>query len=411
VFIGYMRDITERKRAEAERGRLEAQLRQAQKMEAIGHLAGGIAHDFNNILTGVMGYVAMASERAGRHGDERLGRYLDRAHRSGQRAQDLIRQLLTFSRGQRGEPRPLDLAALVRDAVGLLGSTLPSSLELSLDLPEDLPPVNMDPVHVEQVLMNLCINARDAMEGTGHLRVAVAARHLSEAVCASCRQPVRGRFVELAVGDSGPGIAPAHLERIFEPFFTTKAVGKGSGMGLSTVHGIVHEHGAHLVVDTAPREGTVFRVLFPALDGPGARSGGAAEAGTGSAPVPGGLQGRVLVVDDDESVSELMQDLFESWGLEVVVARDGAAGLEAFSRDTRGFDLALLDQTMPRMTGLELAGHLLALRPRLPILMYTGYSEHISERRVKQAGVHALLRKPVDPALLYARVRDLLGAS
>jgi PAS domain S-box-containing protein len=408
IFIGYLRDITERRQAEEERTHLEAQLRQAQKMEAIGHLSGGIAHDFNNILTGILGYVALAQERSEDVGDGRLGRYLERAQQSAQRARDLIGQLLTFSRGQRGAPRPLALAPLVEQSVQLLGSTFPATLAIRTDLDGAAPAVMLDRVQADQVLMNLCINARDAVGGSGRVDIGVRTAHQRRAVCASCRQSVDGEFVELSVRDTGPGIAREHLDRLFEPFFTTKAPGKGSGMGLSTVHGIVHEHGGHILVDTAPGAGAMFRVLFPPLDAPAE----AAPGGRKPAPPPGRgvpLRGRALVVDDDEAAGEFIVDLFESWGLEVVAARNGSAGRAAFDAQPHAFDLALLDQTMPGMTGLELARHLLAQRPALPVILYTGYSEALSEARARAAGVRALIRKPVDIEALLRLLKDCLA--
>jgi two-component system cell cycle sensor histidine kinase/response regulator CckA len=220
-ILAVTRDITERKHAEEERVQLEGQLRQAQKMEAIGQLTGGIAHDFNNILTGTLGYLAMARERADVHGDTKLAKYLDRAERSGQRAKALIQEMLTFSRAQRGEPRSVQLGTQLIEAVKLLESSLPSSLEIRTDLGSDVPCVLLDPLHLEQVLMNLCINARDAMAGKGTLQVSLGNATCSGDVCSSCHQPVAGSFVELAVSDNGPGIPPKVLERMFEPFFST----------------------------------------------------------------------------------------------------------------------------------------------------------------------------------------------
>ncbi|HXV07131.1 MAG TPA: PAS domain S-box protein, partial [Burkholderiales bacterium] len=248
--LAIVRDISARKRAEAERAQLEGQLRQAQKMEAIGHLTGGIAHDFNNILTSIMGYLVLAVERQTEIGDARMGRYLDQAHVASTRARDLIQQMLTFSRGRRGEPRALALPPLVKEAVKLLRSTLPSSIELDTELSVEVPAVLLDPVQVEQVLLNLCINARDAMSGAGQIRVRVGTVDDRGRTCTSCRKPLpSGRLVELSVRDTGSGIRPEVIDRMFEPFFSTKEVGKGSGMGLATVHGIVHEHGGHVIVD------------------------------------------------------------------------------------------------------------------------------------------------------------------
>ena len=407
VFIGYLRDIAERRSAEEERSLLEAQLRQAQKMEAIGHLSGGVAHDFNNILTGIMGYVVLAEERAAPLGDDKLQRYLERAQQSGQRARDLIRQMLTFSRGQRGEPRPLSLAPLLKESVKLLASTFPATVELRTEFAADLPPVLLDPVHADQVLMNLCINARDAMECEGMIQVGLRRIQLTRAVCASCRQTVNGEFVELSVRDHGPGIPEEHLDRIFEPFFTTKDVGGGSGMGLSTVHGIVHEYGAHILLDTGPGTGAAFRVMFRPLATAQRPLEPVATVGAGPA-TERRLSGRVLLADDDEAAGGFMEDLLDSWGLEAVWVRNGREARNVFALDPQGFDLAVLDQTMPGMTGMDLTKHLLAFRPTLPVVLYTGYSERLSEQNARAAGARALLRKPVDVHGLFELLASLL---
>jgi PAS domain S-box-containing protein len=409
IFIGYMRDITERREAEDQRRQLETQLQQAQKMEAIGQLTGGIAHDFNNILTAMSGYVVLAREYVESLGDEKLSRYLDRAQRSGLRARDLILQMLTFSRGQRGERRPVDLVQLIREWVGLLDSTLPSSVEIKTDLDPQVSSVLLDPVQIEQVLMNLCINARDAMQGHGTLTVSL--RHVihGNAVCASCRLPVAGEFVEIAVCDTGSGIPQEVQERMFEPFFSTKEVGQGSGMGLSMVHGIIHEHEGHLLIDSRPAEGTALRVLLPPLAAADAieEAGESTDVKNDSLP----MDGQVLLVDDEPTVSEFMQDLLESWGLTVSVFNSSVDACAGFSDDPDRFDLVILDQTMPRMTGAEVAQHLLKLRPALPVVLYTGYSEEVSDELVSQLGIRALVNKPVDAARLHDLVRDLLAGA
>jgi PAS domain S-box-containing protein len=411
IMVAAIRDITERRRAEGERGRLEAQLRQAQKMEAIGHLTGGIAHDFNNILTSILGYIVLGEERQADVGDAKLGRYLEQAKLAAQRARDLIQQMLTFSRGQRGERKALSLPPLVQESVKLLRSTLPATIELATDLAHAVPPVMMDPVQIEQVLLNLCINARDAMCGVGEIKVAVTLIDSGKATCASCRQQVAGRFVELAVYDSGPGIPADVMDRMFEPFFTTKEVGRGSGMGLAMVHGIVHDHGGHIVVDTSPETGTVFRLRFAAAGAagagaePGARDGGAA---TRRRPQ---LAGRVLVVDDEQMVGEFMAELLGNWGLDVVVKRNPVEAETWFEHNPDGADLVLTDQTMPKVTGLELAGRLTAMRPGLPVILYTGYGDNITEEDLARSGVRALLRKPVEPETLLAVLRAHLPGS
>jgi len=410
IFVGYLRDITERKAAEEQRLRLETQLRQAQKMEAIGQLTGGIAHDFNNILTGVMGYLSMAQDRVKGYRDAKLDKYLSRAERSGQRAKELIQQMLTFSRGQRGEARSLQLAPVLREAVRLLGSSLPSSVEIRTDLAADCPCVLVDPLHVEQVLMNLCINARDAMQGKGTLKITLRSASCRGCVCASCHQPVGGAFVELAVQDSGSGIAPQVLERVFEPFFSTKEVGKGSGMGLAMVHGIVHEYGGHIHVDSNPGSGTTVRVWLPAWFPAGAQVPAecAVDGAEPEHPAPG-LRGRVLLTDDEPSVREFMEDLLASWGLDVSLAETGARACELFAAEPDRFDLVVLDQTMPRMTGLEAAEELLRLRPGMAVILYTGYSEHITETQVSAVGARALVRKPLDIPAFRILLEELLG--
>src|SRR6202008_68318 len=224
--LGMARDITSRRHSEAERERLESQLRQAQKMEAIGHLAGGIAHDFNNILTGIQGYAQLAAERPAVAADAKLASHLDHLELACNRARELIQQMLVFSRGRRGTPRAGALAALGRQAVRLLRPPLPATLEIVPEFAADLPGALLDPVQAEQVLMNLCINARDAMQGRGSVQVGLSRVAMDGAVCASCRAAVRGEFVELSVADAGPGIAPEAMERMFEPFFSTKESGR-----------------------------------------------------------------------------------------------------------------------------------------------------------------------------------------
>jgi len=402
--LAIVRDISARKQAEARREQLEAQLRQAQKMEAIGQLTGGIAHDFNNLLTSIMGYVVLATEREAGHGDAKLAKYLEQAHLSCVRARDLIQQMLTFSRGQRGEPRPLSLPPFVKESVKLLRSSLPATIEIETDLGDEIPAVLLDPVQLDQILLNLCINARDAMGGIGIIRVAAHPLPTKDLVCTSCRQVISGNFVELRIADTGPGITPAVIDRMFEPFYTTKEVGKGSGMGLATVHGIVHEHGGHVIVDTAPGRGATFRVLFRPLQAAGDVLAPAEAQRRGGAPRQS-LQGRVMVVDDEESVAEFMRDLLESWGLEVTAVTNPTDARQLFAGDPAHFDLVITDQTMPRMTGIDLAREMLATRPDLPVILYSGFGEGIAQEQTLAAGIRALVKKPVEPQALFSLLK------
>jgi len=406
--LSIVRDLTERRLEERRRAQLEAQLRQAQKMEAIGHLTGGIAHDFNNLLASILGYIVLASERQAGGGDAKLGQYLQEAQLSCERARVLIRQMLTFSRGQRGEPRPVALSGAVREATKLLRSTLPATVEMHTELDTELPAVLVDPVQLEQVLMNLCINARDAMRASGTLRVSTGWRSGWRGICTSCRQSIEGSFVELAIGDTGPGIDAGVLDRMFEPFFSTKEIGKGSGMGLATVHGIVHEHHGHVVVESQPGRGATFRVLLPPL---GPEVGGG-EAGASRNADPDAqrakLDARVVLVDDESSVLGFMRELLESWGLRVSTFFDAEDARRQLTDGGFELDLLITDQTMPRLTGTELARAVATVRPQLPILLYSGYCDAVAAHGSEIAGVRAVLEKPIDPEELYRHVSALV---
>lgn len=410
MFIGYLRDITDHKQAEEQRIRLEAQLRQSQKMEAIGHLSGGIAHDFNNILTGVMGYIVLAAEKSEQYNDEKIAKYLTHALRSGQKARDLIQQMLTFSRGQRGEPRPMVLTPLIKESIKLLESTLPSSIEIKTNCDFQLPQVNVDPVHIEQIIMNLCINARDAMQSSGQLSISARQRHCSDCICSSCQQNIEGDFVELVVSDTGTGIPKDEIGRIFEPFYSTKEVGKGSGMGLSTVHGIVHEYGGHIGVESSSGRGTSFHIFLPPIkhevtvnnsesDQPSINNNRKA------------LHGRALLVDDETSVSEFMEDMLENWGIDVYGFNSSLEAKEFVEANPDAFDLIILDQTMPQLTGIDLARHIVGVNPQVPIILYTGYSEDISNSDIEILGIQALVKKPIDVEEFYQLTKSILNST
>jgi PAS domain S-box-containing protein len=411
IFVGHLRDISARRAAELERSALESQLRQAQKMEAIGQLTGGIAHDFNNILTSVMGYVVLGQERADMLGDPPLVRQLGQAHLAAQRARDLIAQMLAFARRQKSDPRPLALTPLARQTLRLLRSTLPSTIELDaqwLDADENGEDawVLADPVQVEQILFNLCINARDAMEGSGRITVRLG-RHMAGNTwhCASCRQSIgTGPWTALSVADTGVGIDASLRDRIFDPFFSTKAPGKGSGMGLAMVHGIVHDYGGHILVEEPPTGGAAFTVLLP----PAAPGGGAASANVPDRVGVSRLRGRVLLVEDDLTVGDYLREQLDAWGLAVTLARDPVRALEVIADAAQSIDLVLTDLTMPQMTGLELARQAHALRPALPLLLYTGDARAIPPAELEDTGVRAVLRKPVDAAALRSAIRELL---
>ena len=406
LYVGHLRDITSRKHAERQRSELEAQLRQAQKMEAIGQLTGGIAHDFNNILTSVTGYIVLAAERAAAVGEATIARQLEQAQIAADRARDLIAQMLAFARRQRSERRTLTLANELGQSAQLLRSTLPSSVRLQTELDRATPLVRGDSVQIEQVLFNLCINARDAIAGAGTVTIGLGAAPVS-GVCASCRSPVHGHWVVLSVSDSGDGIPAPVRARIFEPFFTTKEVGRGSGMGLAMVHGIVHDHGGHLLLDDREGGGTRFSVLLPAMASDAAEAPRSGGPGVATAP----LAGRVLLVEDEAMVGAFMSELLAGWGLQVTHCADPLEVERLLADAGTGprIDLVLTDQTMPGLTGLALAERLQQLRPGLPVLLYTGFGEGLDEVEVGRAGVRAVLRKPVDRSELRSALATALA--
>lgn len=404
LYIG--RDITGRVAAEQRRGELERQLRQAQKMEAIGQLTGGLAHDFNNILTSVLGYVEMAQGRPAVRDDAVLAHDLSQARLAAERAREHVAQLLAFSRPRRGERRLLAPAEVTAEVLQLLRPNLPSSIAVDCNAAA-VPPVLADPVQFEQVLLNLCLNARDAIGEHGTIRLGVG-HAAASGHCASCSQRLDGRrWVVFDVADDGSGMTQDVVDRMFEPFFTTKEVGRGTGMGLAMVHGIVHDHGGHIQVATEPGRGSSFKVLLPApeaetdaIDRPSP-----ATAMAGAAPP---LHGCVLLVEDEPIVSGFMGDLMRGWGLDVVVEHDPLSAARRLATPQECFDLLLTDQTMPGMTGLVLARHAHTQRPGLPVLLYTGNAFDIGEEELADSGVTTLLRKPIDTAALRPLLGELL---
>jgi len=409
-----VRDATERTAAEQRRAELERQLRQAQKMEAIGQLTGGLAHDFNNILTSVIGYVGMAQERPAASDDTALARQLAQARLAAERARDHVAQLLAFSRPQRGERRLIGAAHAARQALQLLRPSLPSSIAVECSEVGDsadlaVPPVVADPVQLEQVLFNLCINARDAIRAHGTIRVRIGHSGAAGAHCASCSARIDGTaWVWVEVADDGCGMPPEVLERMFEPFFTTKDVGRGTGMGLAMVHGIVHDHGGHIEATSTPGQGSAFRVLLPAASDGAWAAPPAPQSPSRAAPQPA-LRGRVLLVEDEAMVSVYMVELLTGWGLEVVAHQDPHAAAERLA-GPEPFDLLLTDQTMPGMTGLALCAFAKARRPSLPVLVYTGNASEMSSAELGRCGARALLRKPIDAAQLRTLVSETLSS-
>jgi PAS domain S-box-containing protein len=376
----FVRDITERQE-------LEAQLRQAQKLETIGTLAGGIAHDFNNILGPILGYTDMLldDQEDGSPIKADLGHILKAANR----AKELVQQILLFSRQGEQERKPTQIHLIVREALKLLKATLPSTIEIRQSIDPECGAVLADPTQIHQVLLNLCTNAQHAMrDSDGVLTVGLESFEADEEFVRVHQGLEKGGYVRLIVSDTGHGINASSLEHIFEPFFTTKVVGEGTGLGLSVAHGIVVRHGGTIAVESAPEVGTSFHVFLPSVaEGP---------AETTSAAVPHtGLNATVLYVEDQQDVAEVGRTMMERIGYKVTLASSGTDALERFREDADRFDLVVTDQTMPGMTGVDLARELLRFRPDLPVVLMTGFSDTVTPASARNLGIRGFIRKPI----------------
>jgi two-component system cell cycle sensor histidine kinase/response regulator CckA len=401
-FLGTTRDMSQWKRAEEERDRLRAKLHHAAKMEAVGQLAGGIAHDFNNLLT-----VILSGAEALRH-DMKAGgppdaEIIDEIAAAGARGRDLTRQMLAFARRQVIAPVPLDLNALVRGSENLLRRVLGEDVELEVSLEPDLWVVRCDPGQIEQVVLNLVVNARDAMPGGGRLSIRTANVEVDERLTASRPWLRPGAYVRLSIRDSGQGMGPEVKAHLFEPFFTTKAVGKGTGLGLATVYGIMKQNDGYVLVDSEPGRGTVFELHFPQVAG---RAAGAEASARADPIAPTGSE-TVLVVEDDPQVREVTVRCLRSGGYRVLEARDGREALDIAALEER-LHLLLTDVMMQGLDGRAVAGALRRDRPGLRVLYVSGHAEEVIVRRgVLEAGIE-LLAKPFTPSALLARVREIL---
>jgi two-component system, cell cycle sensor histidine kinase and response regulator CckA len=364
--IWVIRDVTEHVR-------LEEQMRQTQKMDAVGQLAAGVAHDFNNLLTAIQGFTEQALYQTT---DSAVRPLLEPVLSSAKRAAVLTRQLLLFSRKQAVNILPVDLASLMGDLKPVLRRLLPENIELVWDLPESLPPVRADSANVEQVIMNLVINARDCLPPKGgNIRIATGLREFATAEETRHVDGRAGRFVVIQVADNGSGIPPEVLPRIFEPFFTTKDVGKGTGLGLSTVYSVARQHEGWIDVQTAVGKGTTFTVFHPIITLEGAEP--SESEASHHRVLPSGLK-RVLAVDDDPSIQSILQLILETNGIEAVMASDATSALKIWRDNDGKFDLLITDVVMPNgYTGVELARTLRHREPNLKVILMTGYSSDL----------------------------------
>lgn len=375
--------------------------RQNHKLQSLGTLAGGIAHDFNNILSGIVGYTELARTVAPEEGP--LRNYLQELTQAGKRATELVRQILTFSRRGEGKLVATQLPVIVKEVLQLLRSTLPTTIELKRDIEEDVNPVLADPVQIHQIIMNLCTNASHAMEPDGGvLTVTIRPAELPSRFFQRNRDAIPGEYLEMSVSDTGTGMTQEVMSSIFDPYFTTKPPGQGTGLGLSLVHGIVKDCGGQIAVESTPGRGSTFTIYFPTV----ARNSGA-EAGEAPLCLLGGTE-TIMVVDDEPVVLKVIRTFLEMQGYKVVTETNSQVALNIFRNNPEGIDMLISDVTMPHLTGDRLARECLKVRPDLPVILMTGYTDLVSEQSVKRDGVRALLMKPLAGRAFLGQVRHLL---
>jgi PAS domain S-box-containing protein len=393
-------DITEQKTAEQEHRDLERMLQQAQKMEAIGTLAGGIAHDFNNILSPILIQTEMALLDL--PSDSLIRLNLEDVLDAGNRARDLVKQILAFSRQSEEERNPFKVGPVVVDALKLLRATLPVTIEIKQNIEAESDMVMADATQIHQVLMNLCTNASHAMQKKGGLlAVGLERVYLDASAATAIHELEPGSYLKLSVRDTGEGMDRITQERIFDPYFTTKKKSGGTGMGLAVVHGIVRSYEGAITVESNLGKGTTFCVYLPCLERESPMKAVETE------PLPSGNE-RILLVDDEKAITDATQQMLERLGYQVVARTSSIEALEVFRLQPDSFDLLLTDQTMQGMTGEDLAKKVMAIRSDIPIVLCTGFSHNINEEKAKSMGIREFIMKPVLIREMAAIIRRLL---
>lgn len=385
-------DVTETKK-------LQSQVQQSQKMESIGTLAGGIAHDFNNILSAVIGYTEIALDETDQ--DTSLYQNLEQVLKAGERARDLVQQILTFSRQTDQELKPIQVKVIIKEVLKLLRATLPATIEINMDISSESA-VLADPTQIHQVLMNICTNAGHAMqEKGGTLGISLNNTELDSYFMAKHPEIKPGPYLQLTISDTGHGMLPEVLERIFDPFFTTKEKGEGTGMGLAVVHGIVKSHSGTITAYSDPGKGSTFNIYLPVI------AEDPASAIRKKELLPTGTE-HLLLVDDEEAIVNYEKQALESLGYRVVAKTSSIEALELFKAQKDRFDLVITDMTMPQMTGENLAKELMKIKPDIPVILCTGFSTKIDEKKAMAMGIRAFVLKPILKQKIARIIRAVL---
>lgn len=408
-FLGVIRDVSERKKAEKIKEDLEAQLRQTHKLEAVGTLAGGIAHDFNNILAIIFGNAELANVHTSNNNPAKhnVGQILS----ASKRAKDLVKRLLTFSRQEKGERHPLHLCRLVDESLETLRATIPKTVTLKVNIPSkcrdniaDCLMIDADPTQIHQLFLNLCVNAVQAMDEEGTLEITVnEVTYNDNNIPASCSGLKPGTYVYLSIADTGKGVSPDLVDKIFDPFFTTKEVDMGTGIGLSVVQGIVKNHDGHIYVESEPGNGATFHIYFPFTTNTKSETEIDKDI-----QIPMGNE-HILFIDDEEMLADVGKSMLESLGYNVTALTKSTDALELFQNDPYKFDLIITDQSMPNISGSELAKQLLHINPGISIILCTGYSSKVDKEKAREIGIREFALKPLDIkeiALLIRKVLD-----
>lgn len=399
-LMGTVQDITRQKIADEEKMMLEKRLQQTQKMEAIGTLAGGIAHDFNNILFPLLGYAEMLRDDL--PDSSPLQDYVGEILAASKRAGELVQQILSFSRQTRQDMQPIKLQAIIKETLKLLRSTIPATIDINRNISTACGPVLADPTQIHQIIMNLATNALHAMEDTGGtLTIDLRQADLTSTPCHETELPP-GSYAILSISDTGTGIEAGLMEKIFTPYFTTKPINKGTGLGLSVVQGIVNSHNGGIHIESKPDKGTRIDIYLPLIQRKAADS-----VSDSSEPAAGGTE-TILLVDDEVRILKMQQRILERLGYTVTIETGSLAALETFNDRPQSFDLVITDMTMPNMTGAQLAREMKRVRADIPVILCTGYSEHIDAERCKALGIQGYVMKPIVKKEMAAVIRSVL---